>query len=318
LRVGIDLMGSDRSPNDLFLAVLKAACRLDATHQLEVLATQEVIDQLVPLVQQGHLSDQTASITFYQVSTLISMDDDPRSACLHKKDSSLFMGVERLKNKKIDAFVSCGNTGALITAACLLIPRLSGIKRPALLLSLPTERGEISVLDVGGNLHVTSQSYVEWALLGAAFHKATKAVLKPKVGLLNIGTESKKGTKTLRAAYQSLMAMSNSAFVPIEFIGNIEAYDVFKGNVDVLVTDGFTGNVFLKAAEGVASFIFNSIALPSEFKKRFSYEEYPGALICGIDAIILKAHGKGSIQSLFNTILQAVSYVRLNLPSNLG
>lgn len=335
LRIGIDLMGSDSSPYALFDAVIEAAQLLDATHRLEVIAIKGVTDQLSTSPQITALSNHHhAAISFHQASDFIAMDEDPGSV-LNKKDSSLAVGIELLKNGNLDAFVSCGNTGALITSATLSIPKLPGIKRPALLVCLPTEKGMISTIDVGSTVEAKSEFLVQFASLGAAFQRIVNGCNIPKVGLLNIGVESTKGTAEVRKAYNYLMEQEaqEQESLPrrMQFIGNVEARDVFKGVADVIVTDGFTGNILLKASEGVSSFIFSALEsglmgddAPASFRrafsdlhKRFNYSQYPGAVVCGIDGIVIKVHGDGSPKALFSSIMGAASYVRLDLPARL-
>ncbi len=183
------------------------------------------------------------------------MDDDPLIAVRRKKDSSLCQGLQYLKEKKIDAFVSAGNTGALLFAAKTTLKTLKGIDRPALLALLPTKKKEVAVLDVGANLSLKPDHIVQFAQMGIAYQKS-RGIENPIVGLLNIGIEAKKGTPQLQEAYLKLDAMNRDQ--PF-FAGNIEGKDVFHGNIDVLVTDGFTGNVFLKTAEGIAAFILEQL-----------------------------------------------------------
>jgi phosphate acyltransferase len=307
-------MGSDTSPQILFEAVQRASQHLEPSVSFLVLATPDIISQLPP---HGN------RIEYHSVSQIISMSDDPLTSIRHKKDSSLVAGLRLLKKNHMAALVSAGNTGALITGASLLLPMLPGIQRSALLALLPTENGSTAILDVGGNVYCKSHHLVQFAKMGAAVWRCFQGVSMPKVGLLNIGSESKKGTAELRQAYQILEQNAHPHF---RFIGNVEARDVLCGKVDVLVTDGFTGNVLLKSIEGVAAYIMESVwkACESEatdsiknslraLQKHFKSDEYPGAIVCGIDRIIVKCHGNSSPLAFYHGISEAVSLVEKKL-----
>jgi glycerol-3-phosphate acyltransferase PlsX len=315
-------MGGDAPPQSLFPAVLQALETLTDAHSFLVIATQAVIDQLLPLVEQACLPEKRHTIAFHMVNETISMADKPLEAVRRKKGSSLVVGVRLLKKKHLSALVSCGNTGALVAATALALPMLPGIERPGLLAQLPTLKSDLVVLDVGGNVQSKARHLVQFARFGAAYQRVAKKIAKPKIGLLNIGSESKKGTQEIRQAHEtlSLDAQTNSSLM--QFVGNIEARDIFGGDIDVLVTDGFTGNVLLKAAEGVASFIFTALgqsvsgtesatvtSLLESVQRRFNYAEYPGAIVCGVDGVVLKAHGNSSSKALLQSIFEASKLV---------
>lgn len=313
-------MGSDSSPQTLFDGVLKATSHIDSC-TLVVIATDSIIPTL-----QAFVSSQP-NIQFIAVKDTIAMGDEPLSAISLKKSSSLVVGMKMLKKGQLDAFISAGNTGALIASAALHLPKLPGIKRPALLADLPTVEGSVAVLDVGGNVSCKSQHLVQYAHMGAAYQICSKGIKNPKVGLLNIGVEPKKGTSAVREAYQWLESEIQSK-ANFHFIGNVEGRDVFQGKVDVLVTDGFTGNILLKTSEGVATFIFEYIketlsdSVPetvkhtlANLKRYFSYRERPGAFICGIEGIVIKCHGNASSKEMFNSIINAHHLAKSNLTS---
>ena len=251
------------------------------------------------------------------------MEDSPLSAIRRKRDSSLCTGIRMLKEGLLQAFISAGNTGALMACAKIELSMLPDVERPALMTLLPTQRGEIAVLDVGANISYTAEHLIQFASMGVAYQKS-RGVQLPKVGLLNIGSEAKKGTPELRQAYDQLLLLSqkkNSSFL---FSGNIEGRDVFHGEIDVLVTDGFTGNVFLKTAEGMAAVILEELQSPlireypqqpmegvlSKMRAKLDYAKYPGAILCGVEGIILKCHGNSKAQSLTHTIATASRLVK--------
>lgn len=325
MRIGIDLMGSDRSPQVMFEACLQAARQYDASHTFVVFANPEAVTALSELQKLANVAGSMAKIEFHPAAEVITMRDDPIQAIRQKRHSSLVQGIRQLKKKGIDAFVSAGNTGALIASATLTLPLLPTIRRPALLAALPTENGHVAVCDVGGNLLAKAQHLVRFAELGASFVRHTLSIAKPRIGLLNVGIESKKGTKELREAYQMLEELSANS-TRLHFVGNVEGREVFQGKVDVLVSDGFTGNILLKSSEGVAFFILDFLrktiySSPSsdgehvlqKMQKHFSYSEYPGAILLGIDGVVVKCHGDSSAKALYNGIKAASSYVEKQL-----
>ena len=321
MRVGIDLMGSETPPQELYQAVIKAADHFDASYTFIVLATQSIVNELSSIPHSSQHSLNAARIEYHLVHEIITMGDEPLSAIRHKKGSSLVTGIRLLKKKQIHAFISTGNTGALIAAASLSLPMLPGINRPALLAELPTKKGPMVVVDVGGNVSYKAHHLVQFAFMGAAYQRCMNGHSLPKVGLLNIGVESKKGTVEHRLAYQLLENQKKSAF--LTFIGNVEGRALFQGKVDVLVTDGFTGNVLLKSIEGVSLFILDSIQslckdqdpgsftyIHKELRKQFHHEEYRGAIVAGIDGVVVKCHGNSSPLALFNGIKGAITLVQ--------
>ena len=275
-------MGGETSPQDLFQGVLEASHFLSSTHTFLVLATEPIL---------ATLQSPSPRIRFHLVTEVITMGDAPLEAIRHKKNSSLMVGMRLLKRKSIQAFVSTGNTGALIAAASLILHRQPGIKKAALLAEVPTLKGITAVLDVGGNVSCKAENFTQFAQLGTAYMRKMHHMPHPRIGLLNIGIESKKGTKEHQQAYQLLQGE--------HFIGNIEGKELFQGKVDVLVTDGFTGNVLLKSVEGLSAFI------APELKQKFDPEEYAGALLVGVKGIVVKCHGSASARALFKGICVA-------------
>jgi phosphate acyltransferase len=321
-------MGAESSPQELYPAVLQAAEQLDNSTTLVVFATASIVEKLVNIKHPVISSVKHALIEFHSVHDFIAMKDEPLTAIRHKKGSSLVTGIRLLKKRHLDAFVSAGNTGALIASASLSLPMLPGISRPALLAVLPTQRGPVAILDVGGNVSCKANHLVQFAHLGSAYQRCILGIERPTVGLLNIGIESKKGTLEVRQAYQILKDLQKQGEVdkqsiPMTFLGNIEGRDVFQGKVDVLVTDGFTGNVLLKTSEGLSSFIFSYLRqicpkqaskelqnLLSMLQKQFNYTEYPGAILCGVDGIVVKCHGNATKGTMLHGIEGAIKLVQ--------
>ncbi len=324
-------MGGDNSPELLFEAVLLAVEQYPPTHTFILLATQQVVDNLHVQFIACLAVKSTARIEFHTVDDVITMSDEPLSAVRVKKSASVNVGMRMLKKHHLDAFISSGNTGAIIAAATLLLPMLPGITRPALLATLPTKKKPIAIIDIGGNLYCKANNLVQFAQMAAVYQRCRDGVLCPKIGLLNIGVESKKGTKELRQAYQLLQELSmrkvGQEGFSMKFIGNIEAREIFDGKVDVLVTDGFTGNILLKTTEGAAAFIIDQLETTvknrsskifvngekEKLLKKFDYSEYPGAILCGVDGLVIKCHGNATPRALYHSIIGAIGLVERGL-----
>lgn len=296
LRIGVDLMGHDNAPEVL----LKALHQLSQPPHIQILAigTSEY-ERIAPPLQ-------------YQVAAeVIEMSDSPLKAVRSKKNSSLCVGLRLLKDKKIDVFISAGNTGALVSASKIILGMKPHFTRPALLTLMPTKKKPLAVLDVGANSDIKASHYVQFALLGAEYQRA-QGIEKPVVGLLNIGSEPTKGRSELRLAYKELKALTSAPFV---FAGNIEGTAAFEGEIDVLVTDGFTGNIFLKTSEGIANLLLDQLSthIPQEvlhpfmktLKQQISYAEYPGAILAGVQGAVIKCHGYSTVQSFASAIHMA-------------
>jgi phosphate acyltransferase len=304
IRIGIDLMGSENSPEILLQTTKSLASQLPSSIQLIVIGS--------PDLAHG------AQLPFVAATQTIEMNDSPLLAVRRKQGSSLCVGLRLLKEKKIDALVSAGNTGALVCSAKMTLSMMPGLLRPALLALMPTQRRPLAVLDVGANVQCKAAHLVQFALMGAAYQRARQISL-PSVGLLNVGSEAMKGTSHLRLAYQELQRQATLPHSFFRFHGNIEGKEVFNGDVDVLITDGFTGNVFLKTAEGLASFVLDKLNqnLPQnildqmqdplrDLQRHLYYAEYPGALVCGVQGIVIKCHGYSSPEAFASGIREAI------------
>lgn len=298
-------MGNDNSPEAL-------------SHALRKLKLPNSVDLILfglPEYQDPHDTKYVATPEF------ISMDEAPLYALRRKKRASMCEGLRHLKAKKLDAFISAGNTGAFVSSAKMILGNIPGILKPALLARMPTKKLPVTVLDVGANVQVKAAHLVQFAKMGAAYCKI-HGIENPTVGLLNIGSEPIKGTSELRLAYHELQSTDPKEF---RFAGNIEGKSVFEGDVDVLVTDGFTGNIFLKTAEGIASLIldrFGGLIPPEEYQKlspqirdlasTLHYAEHPGALLAGVRGIAIKCHGYSTPGAFEKAVLGAIELVQGN------
>lgn len=292
-------MGGDTPPSTLLQAVLEYKAKLDPSVTLVVISQEKPIED----------------IEFLQADDVIRMDESPLYAVRKKKNSSIGVGIRALLEGKIDALVTTGNTGALVAFASLYLPRLPQMQRPALLAVLPTAKGRVAVLDVGANIAFKSSQLLDYAKFGAYYRESFDQIVNPRIGLLNIGQEEQKGTPEIKEAYAALQA----AF-PKQFVGNIEGREVFEGKVDVLVTDGFTGNVFLKTCEGASSFLLEYLQkyfaneptkkVLTHFHQTFNYAEHPGAILAGVDGLVIKCHGYSNTKALQSGIEGAIKLLQ--------
>ncbi len=299
--IGIDLMGSDTDSCFIIDSLLPVLQSLQDSAHFIIFGKKECTQRISP-----------CSYISYEIAyESIEMGDHPLWAARRKKNSSLALGIQALKTHSIDAFISMGNTGALLTTARAQLKTLPSITHPALLALLPTKKRTTAILDVGANVEYKSAHLIEFAAMGLAYQKA-QGVAKPTVGLLNIGKEPLKGPKELQQAYQELEKLSQNHDYPF-FLGNIEGREVFEGTVDVLVTGGFAGNIFLKTAEGMAQFLLNQIPSTSSLEPlqhKLDYKKYPGAVLCGVNGIVIKCHGEAKIQALTQSILTAIDLAK--------
>jgi len=311
-KIGIDLMGNETSPEVLFSAL--SALSLDPDVELVIIGPSALRETL-------NLSSYT-QITFHEASDVVLMTDTPVSAFKTKKNASIFVGLHLLKQGKIDAFLSAGNTGALVLGSKLILSTLPKIKRPALLAMFPTKKKPVAVLDLGGNVNCKAIHLIQFALLASAYCKASQGIENPKIGLLNIGEEPLKGTSELRLAYKHLQ---NFPSPPFQFAGNIEGRSIFEGDADAIITDGFTGNTFLKTAEGISSLILDRIQTNwppqmlellktqiEDLQTYLHYAEYRGALLLGVDGIVIKCHGYSSPLAMAKAVHGAIDLTKKN------
>lgn len=287
-------MGSDNAPSELLIKLASLLPTLPKAVQLVAIGSPEFENEAAKL-----------NISFIRSEGFIEMEENPLTALRKKKEASICVGLRHLKSKSLDAFVSAGNTGALVSASKMTLGTFAGILRPALLALMPTKKRAVAVLDVGANVAVKSKHLIQFAHLGMAYQEA-RGIAKPKVGLLNIGSEASKGTEEIRLAYKELLKLEN-------FAGNIEGTAVFNGEVDVLITDGFTGNIFLKTAEGIANLVLDRLHahIPEELgdlKRHLHYAEHPGALLSGVKGIVVKCHGYSTPEAFANGIRGAIEF----------
>lgn len=308
-RIAVDAMGGDHAPK----AIVEGVNR----------AIQDFSDIEVQLY--GHADKIREYLTVKERVSIIhtqekiDSDDEPTKAIRRKKEASMVLAAKAVKEERADALLSAGNTGALLAAGLLVVGRIKGIERPGLMSTLPTTNGQgFDMLDLGANAENTPTHLLQYAVLGSFYAKTVRGIVKPRVGLLNNGTEATKGDTLHKEAYDLL-----SREPSIHFIGNVEARDVMHGVADVVVTDGFTGNAVLKAIEGTAMTIMGSLksSLTSggfkaklgalllkdslyQLKETMDYSSAGGAVLFGLKAPLVKSHGSSDAQAIYHTIKQ--------------
>lgn len=319
MRIAIDAMGGDLAPQMNVDGALEAA--------------KEWSDIEIVLVGdeariQACLAGRTLpnNVVIRHAADKIEADDEPVRAVRRKKEASMVVAGRMVKEGAAEAMISAGNTGALMTTALLVVGRIDGIERPGLAPMIPTTDGRgVLALDLGANMDASPEHLVQYAIMGSLFRQKVDGIQKPRVGLLNVGTEAMKGNELTKAAFPLLEQ------APIHFVGNVEARDVLDGNCDVLVCDGFVGNILLKTLEGTAGTIFSvlrqeftkniftklaaAVLKPGlkRFRKKLDYKETGGAPLLGIAGVVIKSHGSSDARAIKNGVRQA----RIALQGNL-
>lgn len=310
MRIAVDGMGGDRAPKEIVKGCVDAVQEFGV--QVILVGIQEQLEEEL----KQYAVDRT-KLHIQHASEVITNEDKPVQAVRTKKDSSLVVGLNLVKEKAADAFVSAGNTGALLAGSIFKIGRIKGIDRPAIASVYPTQKGISLLVDAGANAECRPRNLLEFGLMGAIYTEKVLEKVNPTIGLVNIGTEEGKGTDLIRGAHELFHQQD------LNFVGNAEARDLPKGIVDVIVCDGFVGNVILKLTEGVAmtmmamlkeQFTKNivnklgaALLMPAlkEFKKTLDYTEYGGAPLLGVNGAVIKAHGSSNGKAIKNAIRQA-------------
>lgn len=312
MRIAIDAMGGDHAPGAIVAGAIAAAVEWKDT-ELILVGNQELIEEQLKLEKE-----RPANLTIRHASEVIGGEDEPVRAVRRKKDASMVVAGRMVKEREADAMISAGNTGALMTTGLLVVGRMEGIERPALAPMIPTlDEVGVLALDLGANMDAKPEHLAQYALMGSLYRNKVHGMSKPRVGLLNVGTEAGKGNELTKLAYPLLEQL------PIHFVGNVEARDILSANCDVLVCDGFAGNIMLKSIEGAAGTIFSllkeqfskslktklaaALVMPElrEIKNKLDYAEHGGAPLLGLSGLVVKAHGSADANSVKNAVRQA-------------
>jgi glycerol-3-phosphate acyltransferase PlsX len=322
--IAVDAMGGDHAPRVEVEGALAAARELPV--KIILVGRQDVIQAEL----DGHSGWRSLPIEVVHASEVVTMDDSAAKSVRSKRDSSMRVASRLVREGQAAGMVSAGNTGAIMATAKMVQGMLPGVERPALGTPLPTVAGKPTiVLDVGANVDSTPKMLAQFALMGAIYSRAVFHVREPRVGLLSIGEEDHKGNDLTRAAAPLLRGL------PIRFVGNVEGRDIYRGSVDVVVCDGFTGNVLLKVSESVADLLRQMlkeslmsrvsgkvgawIARDSfrDFKKRTDYSEYGGAPLLGIRGVCIICHGSSNGNAIKNAVRVAAEYAGANLDTTI-
>ena len=323
MNILLDAMGGDNAPDANIKGALKAVNQIKAT--ITLIGKEEIIRSKIKEFTGKEIEEVSDRLKIKNATETIEMEDGPTDAIRHKKDSSMVVGFKMLKESEGDVFISAGNSGALLAGATLIVGRIKGIDRPALAGILPAYKSQLLLIDSGSNTNCKPINLLQFAQMSTIYLRNTFGIQNPAVGLLNIGTEETKGNELVKESYHLLKEKSEE--LGINFIGNVEGRDAFSGKVDAIVTDGFTGNVFLKTAEGLGKFVKRTLsesltqnifakigAIPclpaiNRFKKTMDYKSYGGALFLGVKKPVVKAHGSSDEKLFEFTIKQAEKFV---------
>jgi glycerol-3-phosphate acyltransferase PlsX len=318
LRIAIDAMGGDHAPGEIVAGALAAAAEWPDT--VIILVGDEA--RIEPFLNGA----KPVNLEVRHASEIIEPDEEPVKAVRRKKDASMVVAGKLVREGEADGFISSGNTGALMTTGLLIVGRIEGIERPALAPMLPTvDNAGVLALDLGANMDAKPEHLLQYALMGSIYRSKVQGIESPRVGLLNVGTEAGKGNELSKLAFELLEQ------APIHFVGNVEARDVLEHNCDVLICDGFVGNIMLKSFEGAAASIFTmlkeafsqswrtklaaAIMMPGlrSLKNKMDYKETGGAPLLGVNGVVIKSHGSSDAVAIKNAVRQARIAVQGNL-----
>ncbi len=323
MKIILDAMGGDNAPDATIKGAAQAINKIKA--ELILVGNEEIIRNKFKEIYGKNMEEISDRLKIRHTTEMIEMCDIPTHAIKHKKDSSMVVGFNMLKEDEGDVFISAGNSGALLTGATLIVGRIKGIDRPALAGILPAYKSQLLLIDAGSNTNCKPINLLQFAQMSTIYLRNTFGIEKPAIGLLNIGTEETKGNELVKESYNLLKEKSEE--LDINFVGNVEGRDVFSGKIDAVVSDGFTGNVLLKTAEGIGKLVKRN--LTDSFKqniftkisyifarkpiknlsKTMDYKSYGGALFLGVKKPVVKAHGSSDARLFECTIIQAEKFV---------
>ncbi len=321
IKIAVDAMGGDGSPKKVIDGIIHNK-KTDNSNFFKIFGDQNEIKKHI----EGKIND--ASYEIVHTSNVVKSTDSPLEAAKRGKDTSMWLAIESVKKKETDIVISAGNTGALLVIAKLNLKMIENIDKPALSALWPNKKGMSVVLDLGANIECSSKNLVDFSIMGSSLYKSLYPNESPNVALLNIGSEELKGNETIKETYQTLNDKKSKNF---NFVGYIEGNELMNGKVNVIVSDGFTGNVALKTAEGTANFITSelkqalsgsilgkissilNISNLKKFKKRLDPRLYNGAIFIGLDSPVVKSHGGTDFIGFSNSLNVCNKIVKGNL-----
>lgn len=321
-RIAVDAMGGDHAPKEIIRGAVEASNEIGDSIILVGIEDQ--------IERELHKYPQRDNISIQHASEVIGMNEPPAQIVKQKKDSSLNIAISLVKRGIADGIVSAGNTGALMASSLFGLGRIRGIERPAIATIFPSTKGEVLLLDMGANVDCKPKHLLQFAEMGSIYSKEVMHVPNPRVGLLNIGEEPEKGNELTISTYPLMKRLN------INFIGNVESKEILSGKVDVVVCDGFIGNLILKFGESLGAMIYEILKeelskhpmsklgalflLPAfkRLQKKIVYDELGGALLLGVNGIVIKAHGRAKSRAIKNAIKVAHEAINSNVVSVLS
>lgn len=322
-KIAIDVMGGDYAPDEIIKGCVLATKDIDST--LVLIGKEEIIkEKLSAYTYDAH------KIEIVHADEVIEMGEPPVMAIRKKKNSSMVVGLKLVKEQQVDGMISAGSTGALLTGATLIVGRIKGVDRPAMAPFIPTQTGASLLIDCGANVDAKPQYLEQFARMGTVYVEECMQIKNPKVGLVNIGTEEEKGNQLTKEAYE-LLSQSKG----INFYGNVEARDIPQGLVDVLVCDGFTGNIILKFMEGFGKWLLGMLKVEflknlktkiaallmkqeiGSIKAKFDVATKGGAPFLGVNGLVVKTHGNSKSQEIYSTVIQTEGFIKDQLVDKL-
>jgi len=325
IRIVVDAMGGDFAPHNIVTGALQSLHETQNRFHIIFVGKEHKIKQ-----ELHQRKSKGENFSIVHADEILDMHDSPTAVVKTKRNSSIAVGMFLQKEKKAEAFVSAGNTGAVMSAGTLILGRIDGVSRPTIGAFFPSEHGVCLLLDAGANVDSRAQHLYEFAIMGSIYSEAMLRNNNPKIGLLNVGEEKSKGNEVALETHELL---SNSK---LNFIGNVEGRDVLKGTADVVICDGFVGNIMLKFAESVPAFMkskFKQYAESSTLKKLFigslrgtlrkvfqslDYEEHGGVPLLGVNGVVIIGHGKSSAKAVKNMILKAEETVQKKISERIA
>ena len=307
MKIGLDIMGGDYAPDSTVVGAIQALSELEEDDKIVLIGDETKIKEILEKEGQDH-----DAFDIVHASEVIEMEEHPARAFSRKPNSSIAIGFAMLRSGKLDAFSSAGNSGAMLVGSMHIVRSVPGVIRPMIASDLPKEDGGNGImLDVGINADCKPDVLYQFAVVGSLYAEHVLGIKNPKVALLNIGEEKEKGNLLTQATYR-LMDETNE----FNFVGNVEGRDLFDNSADVVVCDGFTGNVVLKEAEAFFKLI-SKRGLVDDYFSRFNYENYGGTPVLGVNANVLIGHGISSPKAIKNMILASKTVTLANLPSKI-
>ncbi len=322
MRIALDAMGGDKAPGVIIDGAIAATRQVGGDLKIALVGRRDAIE---PVMAARGIAQGTIEVV--EARDVVAMGEQPAATLRKKRESSIAVGLRLQREGRAEGFVSAGNTGAVVANALFTLGRIKGVRRPGIATIVPNETGGCVLLDVGANIECTPEHLYEYGVMGVCYAERVLKKSEARVGLLNVGEESSKGSETVQAAYRLLEGSD------LNFIGNVEGRDLFAGSVDVAVCDGFVGNIVLKFTESVVDMVsvvmregmassvrgkLGGLLLRPAFrrlKSRFDYAEYGGAPLLGLDGVVTIAHGSSSVRAIKNAILATRRYIRYDVRS---